>query len=144
MVTLDVPEGTLRRWKADAKEGGDDWDYARSAAALAGEGYETIVSEIVEGFTVMFQATMDQIRDDGNISGPDKVKLMATLSDAFGKMISAAGRASPKLSKLSVATDVLSRLADFIQREFPHHGPAFLEILDPFGVELSRAYNAAP
>ena len=142
-LTLDVPEGTLRRWKADAAAQGDDWDVARSAEMMRGEGFESVVSAAVEDFTVMFQATMQALTDNDALAPAERVKAMASLSDAFNKMIGAAGRASPRLSRLAIATDVLKRFAEFVHAEFPHHSAVFLDVLEPFGQELSRAYNEA-
>ena len=34
--------GTARRWKADAKANGDDWDKVKAAHVLAGEGTEDL------------------------------------------------------------------------------------------------------
>lgn len=140
-VSLDVPEGTIRRWKAAAKEAGDDWDIARAAATMQGEGLDAMVSAVIEDFTVMFQATMEQVKEAGQLDPADKVKLMASLSDAFNKMVLAAGRAAPQLSKLGIATDVLRRLAEYIVDAFPQHAGAFEEILEPFGAELAAAYQ---
>lgn len=140
-AAIDVPDGTLKRWKADAKAGGDDWDIARAAATIQGEGLEAMVSAVIEDFTIMFQVTMDQVKDSGDIAPDAKVKLMASLSDSFNKMILAAGRTAPKLSELSIATDVLRRLAEFVIEEFPGHTGAFQEILEPFGVEIAKAYQ---
>lgn len=140
-ATLDVAGGTITRWKMDSKVAGDDWDIARSAALMAGEGFDKMTSEAVEGFTVMFQATMDEIRDEKDIKPSDKVKMMASLADAFNKIINAAGRASPNLSKLGIATKVLQMQAEFVQEHFPQHAVAFMEILEPFGFEVAREYS---
>ncbi|MGR3760904.1 DUF1804 family protein [Roseobacteraceae bacterium NS-SX3] len=139
-VALDVSQGTIGRWKAAAAAQGDDWDIARSAATMAGEGFDKLVSEAVEGFTIMFQATMEQIQQAGDMQPSEKAKMMASLADSFNKMINSAGRASPNLSKLGIATEVLQRLADFVRGAFPAHQEAFLEILEPFGLELAKAY----
>jgi transposase-like protein len=139
-LQLDVSTATIARWKAAAREGGDDWDIARSADMMAGEGFEKMVSDAVEQFTVMFQATMDGIQDDKDLKPGDKAKMMASLADSFNKMINSAGRAAPSLSKLGIATDVIQRLAAFVQSDFPGHNDAFLEILEPFGLELAQAY----
>ena len=37
-----VSEHTARRWKASAKNEGDDWDRARAASHLAGQGAEAV------------------------------------------------------------------------------------------------------
>lgn len=139
-VTLDISSGTVARWKTDARGQGDDWDIARSAATMAGEGFDKLVSEVVENFTVMFQATMEQIQQSETMEPADKAKMMAALADSFNKMVNAAGRASPALSRLGIATEVLQRLAEFVREEFPAHREAFLDILEPFGLELAKAY----
>ena len=139
-VSLDVASGTVSRWKADARGHGDDWDIARSAATMQGEGFDKLVSDAVEGFTVMFQATMEQIQQAEDMQPSDKAKMMASLADSFNKMINSAGRAAPNLSKLGVATEVLQKLAEFVRGEFPVHQEAFLEILEPFGLEIAKAY----
>ncbi|KQI67990.1 hypothetical protein AN189_13030 [Loktanella sp. 3ANDIMAR09] len=135
---LGVSRATASRWKKAALQEGDDWDVARSAAVMAGQGHEKMVSDAVEGFAEMFQTTMSQLRTNEDMKPEDRVKLMASLADAFNKMMGAAGRASPKLSALAVATDVIQRLADFIRERFPHHGQAFEEVLEPFALALSR------
>lgn len=140
-AALDVSEGTLRRWKADAKKSGDCWDIARAAATMKGEGREAMVSAVIEDFTIMFQVTIEQVQDHPDIEPAEKTKLMASLADSFNKMILAAGRAAPKLSELAIASDVLKRMAEFVLQDFPQHGDAFQEILEPFGVEILRAYQ---
>lgn len=139
-VALDVSQATIGRWKGDAARQGDDWDIARSAATMAGEGFDKLVSDAVEGFTIMFQATMEQIQQAVDMQPADKAKMMASLADSFNKMINSAGRASPNLSKLGIATEVLQHLAEFVREQFPGHQEAFLEILEPFGLELAKAY----
>ncbi|MGH1577718.1 DUF1804 family protein [Planktotalea sp.] len=139
-VNLDVAQGTVSRWKADARGYGDDWDIARSAATMEGEGFDKLVSDAVEGFTVMFQVTMEQIQQATDMQPADKAKMMASLADSFNKMINSAGRAAPNLSKLGIATEVLQKLAEFVQGDFPKHQEAFLEILEPFGLEIAKAY----
>ena len=139
-LTLGVSTGTVSRWKTDARDKGDDWDIARAAATMADEGFDKLVADAVEGFTVMFQATMEQIQSEGGLAPADKAKMMASLADSFNKMVNSAGRASPNLSRLGIATEVLQRLAEFVREQFPTHQDAFLDILEPFGLELAKAY----
>lgn len=139
-ITLDVAGATISRWKVDAQAQGDDWDVARAAATMQGEGFDKLVADAVEGFTVMFQATMEQIQQAENMQPADKAKMMASLADSFNKMINSAGRASPSLSKLAIATDVLRKLAEFVRSDFIQHASAFEEILEPFGLEIAKAY----
>ena len=141
-ITLTVPEGTLRRWKREAKETGDDWDVARAANTISGEGLEVLVSSVIEDFVVLYQTCIESVKHDGGMEAPERVKLMAMLADAFNKTVGAAGRVSPKISELGVAMDVLKRLSAFVQQHHPHRSDALLEVLEPFGTHLSEVYCA--
>lgn len=37
-MTLNVSQATIGRWRKAARENGDDWDMARAASVIAGEG----------------------------------------------------------------------------------------------------------
>jgi len=138
---LKIPVPTLRRWKAEARQKGDDWDTARAGDLVAGESYTSLVSAALEDFTLQFRAVMDAVRTDSALTPADKVKLLASSADAFNKVVSAAGRAAPKISGLGVAWDVLRRLSDFAVRTRPDIAPQLLELLEPFGDELAEAYD---
>ncbi|PZU89082.1 MAG: hypothetical protein DI527_16240 [Chelatococcus sp.] len=141
-MTLTVSEATLRRWKADAKARGDDWDVARAANMVAGEGLEAVVATVIEDFVVLYQATIEAVKGDPDIAATDRVKAMASLADAFHKTIAASGRVSPKISELGVAMDVLKRLADFTRQHHPDRAGLLLEVLEPFGLHLSEVYGS--
>lgn len=134
-----VSEATVGRWKKAAKEEGDDWDRARSAHVIAGEGVEAVVSTIVEDFMIQAQAILDEIKHSEHTM-QEKVALLVSLSDAMTKMAASAKRFAPKVSELGVAQDVMSKLLDFVRTEFPHHAQAVLEIIEPFGEHLSEIY----
>lgn len=138
----NVPVGTARRWKDQAKERGDDWDEARAAAAISAGGRDDLMKSIINDFVVMQQCIMESLRDPANKMTPkEKIDSLASLADAFSKTMKSAGQASPELSKLSVANDIIQLLGDFVAKEFPQHVPAFIEILEPFGEEISRSYG---
>lgn len=140
-IALAVSEATLRRWKKEAREGGDDWDMARSANAIAGEGLEAVVATVIEDFVVLYQATISGVKEHPAMEPLDKVKALASLADAFHKTITAAGRVSPKLSELGIAMDVLKRLAEFTREHHPKQVEALLVVLEPFGSHLSEVYG---
>lgn len=140
-VAIGVPESTLRRWKREARERGDDWDQARAAGLVAGEGFAGLVSVVLEDFVTQFQATMELLKTSDDIAPADRVKLMASLADALNKTVSSAGRAAPKISELGVAWDVLKRLADYVATHHPAVAPAVLEVLEPFGDYLTEVYG---
>lgn len=139
-IALGVSEASLRRWKRDAGARGDDWDVARSANTIAGEGLDKLVMEVVQDYVTVHQATIEDLRS-AEMSAAEKAKVLAGLADSFNKTVNAAGRVSPKISELGVAMDVLKRLGDFVGREFPAAAPALLEIIDPFGQHLAEVYG---
>lgn len=139
-ISLQVSEATIGRWKKTAKEAGDDWDIARSANTIAGEGLEAVVGTVIEDFMVMSQALLEEIKH-GELSIADKVKHLTSLADAMNKMTISAGKLAPKISELGVAQDVMRKLVAFVRSEFPQHAAVILEIIEPFGDSLAEAYG---
>lgn len=135
-----ISEATVGRWKKQAREAGDDWDKARTAHVIAGEGVEVVVSSVVEDFMIQAQAILDEIKNGGH-STQEKVGMLVALSDAMTKMAASAKRFAPKVSELGVAQDVMGKLLDFVRQEFPHHAAAILEIIEPFGERLAEIYT---
>lgn len=140
-VAYNLSEATIGRWKKAAKDQGDDWDKARTAAVIAGEGLETVVSQVVEDFMILAQALLDDIRD-GELSTSEKVSHLVALADAQTKMVSSARKLAPKISELGVAQDVMGHLLTFVRENFPQHAAAILEIIEPFGERLAGLYTS--
>lgn len=136
-----IPFRTVSRWKAAAKAGGDDWDKARAANRIAGEGVSSFVQTILEEYLPLHQSTMEAIRLDKELPALKKAEAVSRLADAFHKTVHAAGEASPEISKLAVVHDVLHKLSKFVVERYPAHGPAFVEILEPFALEAARIYG---
>lgn len=134
-----ISPSTFARWKKSAKAQGDDWDIARSASIIAGEGVEAVVSSVVEDFMIMAQSLIDEIKNN-TIPMEQKIKHLTSLADGMTKMTSAAGKLAPRISELGVAQDVVSQMLDFVRAEFPHHSAAILEILEPFGDMLTARF----
>ncbi len=137
----DVPLTTASRWKRQAKADGDDWDKARAAARMSGEEKDRIIQGVIEDYLLLHQATLEQIKQDKDATPIKKAEALSRLADAFHKTMHAMGEASPELSRLAIANEVLRRLSEFVVKEYPKHGPAFIEILEPFGAELARHYG---
>ncbi len=137
---LGVSVATLRRWKNLDAKAGDDWDLPRAANMMVGRGHDAILAEAVEGFTLMYQAGLKNINEDKTLNAEARVKLAASLADSFAKMMAAAGKASPTLSKLAVAHEVISELAKFIHAKGQDTlaSQAFLELIEPFGEHLAK------
>ncbi|TXH36307.1 MAG: DUF1804 family protein [Rhodospirillaceae bacterium] len=138
---LDIGIATARRWKAKAEAEGDDWERARSAARMAGDGTQLIAQMILEDYLTLHQATVEGVKADPSISPIDKAEILSRLADAFTKTMAAIGKASPQLSRLSVATDVLQRFAKFVGDGHPHLAESLLEVIEPFAAELAKEYS---
>jgi hypothetical protein len=140
-ISLGISEATFSRWKKAAKVAGDDWDMAKSASVIAGEGIETVVSTVVEDFMIMAQSLLEEIKS-GELAIDQKVKHLVALADAMTKMTASAGKLAPRISELGVAQDVMRHLLEFVRTNFPQHAAAILEIIEPFGERLAGIYTS--
>lgn len=138
---IDASIGTVSRWKRDAGDGGDDWDRARAAARISGQGTEAVTQAVMEDFVLLFQSTLTEVKEATDIKPLAKAEIISRLSDAYNKTMSAVARGNPKLSKLAVAMEVMQALAGFIRQHYPKHANAFAEILEPFGEEMAKTYG---
>lgn len=135
-----ISEATFGRWKKKARDEGDDWDAARAASVIAGQGIEAVVSSVLEDFMLQAHALMEEIKGEG-LAVDAKIKHMVALADAMTKMTASAGRLAPKLSELGVAQAVVQELIDFVREQFPHHLDTIRELLEPFGERLSKRFR---
>jgi len=136
-----VPTATARRWKSEAKAAGDDWDRARSAQMIAGGGIEDVVRQTLAVVVQQVQATVESIQAAPDMSPVDKVQMLASLADAYNKLMAASKRLMPETDRLGVAMDVIRRELEFARARYPQHVNAIAEILEPFGEELAKAYG---
>lgn len=139
--TFDVSINTLRRWKKQAQNDGDDWDRARTAARLSRSGIETVTNVIMEDFMLVFQRTMLQLKESKDIKPQLAVDLISSLADSYSKTINSVAKGNPKLDKLSFASDLLRELIGYVTVHYPQHIGVVEEILMPFSEELSRRYG---
>ena len=137
-----VPLATLRSWKKRALDTGDDWDKLRGAQALAGEGVEAIARQMVADYVVQHKALMEEVLNSSEIKPGAKVSAIASLADSFNKMIAASKRVLPETGELAVALRGLRLLGEYVQREYPQHANALLEVLEPFAAGLPQTLGA--
>lgn len=137
---LSIASRTATRWKQDAEAQGDDWDRARAASQLAGEGAEAVAQVVLEGFLKLFQTVMTELKE-GKLEPLEKAEAISRLADAYTKTTKAIQRSAPELNRLAVASEVLQLLAKFVREHYPQHGNALLEVLEPFGEELVGLYG---
>lgn len=140
-VKHDVPVATARRWKSEARRAGDDWDKARSAQMIAGGGIEDVVRQTLAVVVQQVQATVDSIQAAPEMPAADKVQMLASLADAYNKLVAASKRLMPETDKLAVAMDVIQRLGEYVAKRKPVLAGEFVELLEPFGDEIARAYG---
>lgn len=138
---MGLPLGTGRRWKNEAKAAGDNWDEARAANALGDESFNALSRKLLEDYLAQHQAAIDALRTAKDMEPAARAQMLASLADSFNKTMSAMKRLAPELNRHAVALDALQRLAQFAQQRFPKHVPALLELLEPFGEELAKAYG---
>ena len=142
-MMCEIPTATARSWKRAAKETGDDWNKVRAAYTLAGGGIEDLSRSLLAGFLVQYQSTMTMLQDTSveELMPSERAKLLASLSDAFTKTVSANARVIPETSKLATALELIEFLMAFVQEKHPKHLPAFVEVLEPFGVEVEKKFG---
>ena len=138
---VDAAQSTVRQWKRQAAQQGDDWDQARQVSALTDTSTEGVLTQLVADYVQLHASVVDQVKEDQNLPASEKVKHLSMLADAFTKTMSSAEKVSPKMSRLAVATDVIHRLSQFVAEKYPQHGEAFLEILEPFGRRIAKVYG---
>lgn len=137
---LGVPKSTGNRWKQEASAKGDDWDTSRTAMALGDETFTNLGKQLLEDYLLQHQATMKMLREDKQLTALQRAEILASMSDSFNKTMNSFKRLAPDLNRQAIGLDVLQRLAQFAQARHPKHVPALLALLEPFGVELAKAY----
>ena len=146
-LSVGVSANTVGRWKRAAKAIGDDWETARAAHMIAGEGLDAVITTVVEEFMIMAQSAIDDLRVDGQKEKEDqlpidkRIAMMTSLADAMNKMTNSAGKLAPKISELGVAQDVILRLMEFVRDQYPEHASILVEISEPFTEHLVEAYG---
>lgn len=140
-VKEGVPVATARRWKAEAKKAGDDWDKARSAQMIAGGGIEDVVRQTLAVMVQQTQATAEAIQIAENMEPLAKVQALASLADSHTKMAAVLKRMMPETDRLAVALDVIKRLLEFTRARYPGNAAGLAGMLEAFGEEVARAYG---
>ena len=66
---------------------------------------------------------------------------LETAADAQAVPVATARRLMPETDQLGVAMGVVQLLLDFVRKNYPQHGAAIAEVLEPFGEEVTKAYG---
>ncbi len=137
--SVNVPYGTVSRWKKQAKEMGDDWDKVKSAHTMSGGSIEELGRQLLTEFTLQYQSTFEQLSNDPTVPAGAKAQLLASLADSFVKTVNANKKMMPETSELAVAMKVMNMLADFVAHTAPQHLELFAnDVIIPFGELLEK------
>lgn len=113
----------------------------RAAELLAGEGVESVARQMLAEYVTRHQALTETVLADAAMEAGKKVAALASLADSFNKIVAASRRVLPETSELSVALRTLQLLGDFVRREYPEHAAAIVEVLEPFGEEVTKKFG---
>ncbi|MDS4020660.1 MAG: DUF1804 family protein [Candidatus Competibacter sp.] len=138
---LQVARSTLVNWRRKMLQEGDDWDAARVATLVGEKGYANAIGQAVEDYLMAHVSTLKALREDPTLTAEKRARILSQLAFAMDKVRKASLVLNPELNKLSVALDLLFRLTEFVQDRYPQHAPALLEVLEPFGHEVSKLYG---
>lgn len=138
---IGIPKSTGNRWKAEAKEGGDDWDTSRAAVGMGDENHRQLSMQLLEDYLIEHKHTMKLLREATDLTPMQRANTLASMGDSFNKTMASFKRLSPEINRQAIALDVMQRLATFAQLKFPQHVPPLLELLEPFGEEIAKAYG---
>ncbi|MEK0158305.1 DUF1804 family protein [Pseudoalteromonas piscicida] len=135
-VKHSVADGTARRWKAEAKASGDDWDLARTAARKAVGPAGEFTQDFIEEFTIQTSETFSLLRDPETAMTPaERVKVLTQLSDMYSKVMKLSG-GNKTIERRTVAVEVIKKLTAFVSKHHPDFSPQLVVILTAFGPQL--------
>lgn len=142
----DVRYETARSWKKQDKRRGDCWDMARDAARLIKGGMGEVSAGFLENFVRLFQSTVKGLEEarEKNQSGYNPIEVaeaLSRLADAYVKTVRAMTHSNPKLSKLSIAYEVMEELTGFIRENYPDRLAEWVDMLEPFSRQLSEVFS---
>ncbi len=135
-----VSYGTARNWKKRAKEEGDDWDTARNALLLSQGGKKELLNQVLERFYIQSERIFESIEKTEQLQPQEMVDLMSKWADSMSKVSKFLGT-NNDFNKIGFALELLQLLSTFIRNDYPQHAHVFLEILEPFGREVSKTYG---
>lgn len=135
-VRSQVPYETARKWKREARAGGDDWDLFRTASLLSDGALEDVLRSALALAITQTKATLELLQGDAGLTALQKVQANAALGDSLNKMGSLIRRLMPETDTLAVKLATLKEFAAFCAAKFPAALSALAEPLEAFGREV--------
>ena len=130
---LGVPFHTARKWRQVAQHTDEDWDCAR---ALNYKIHSVDVAQSVyAGLMVAIDETVGQLTQ---LSLPDRVKSLTSLSDALSKTHQLGERLMPEINRQEMVMQIVRLIGDKVQQQHPELMSAFTQVLDEISPQLER------
>lgn len=137
-VKHSVADGTARRWKAEAKASGDDWDLARAAARKSEGPVGEFTQDFIEEFTIQVNETFNLLKEQSaTLTLEQRTKTLNSLTDMMSKVMKVSG-GNKRLEKRAIAAEVIKKLAQFVSTHHPDFAEALVQILQAFGPRLDK------
>lgn len=138
---MGVAYSTVREWKKKAASEKDNWDSARSAYRMGAAGLGELTDKLIENFALQADALIQDLNDAPDVTAERRADVMIKLSDGYSKLVASAAKSGTKVAPLSIALKVLQMLGEFIKARHPEQSSLFLEVLEPFGVQLTKEFG---
>jgi uncharacterized protein YjcR len=139
--TCKVPYNTVRNWKRQDAEDGNDWDLTRNARRMTKSGVEEMANEVLGELAEQFLATLEAVKKDPKMPAEKRADIMVRLMDGYNKAIGAASRAMPNANRLAVAMDVVKFLSVFIAGRYPKLREQFIEVTEAAADDFVREFG---
>lgn len=139
-ISNGVSYDTARDWKTRSKANGDNWDTARAAFRISGQGIDELNQQLVEDFARQVITTTREL-ESANIPAAKKAEMLAQLADAYAKFSKAFARINPQFSGLAVALDTMKTIADHLRMKDPAALKALQPHLEDIGATLGKRYG---
>jgi hypothetical protein len=137
-----IPYATARRWKADARAEGDDWDkFRRVSLIVAGGEIEQAMGRVLAATLLRAEATLEHLNNTEELDPLEATRAVASLMDSINKGHAVGQRLMPQSDKLGIAMDVIQRMTEYAAKKKPALATELIELLEPFGEELARVYG---
>ncbi len=130
---VGVGAATARRWKADAKDGGDDWDKFQSASLMvAGGGLEQAMRRVAAAVIMRVEATLEQLQAASDLDPLEAAKALGGMADSMAKAQASMRRLMPESDQLAVETGAVKAFVELQIRLHPATGEAALAALEAY------------
>jgi hypothetical protein len=113
-LSLDITERTIASYKSEDRNGDNDWDTLRAARYMGKDSDERV--RLLDSFVMMMQKSVAEINGDETMRPADKAKAIASLGDAYAKMLKIAKSEDPEAYKLSIIKKTIFTVIEYLNK----------------------------